>query len=245
MKKLIYYQLLLVSCFLISSCSDGTIGDTFADDYYGDSGGTIVNHDNVVNGFFDLADPDNSTVGFDLVDHLGPAPSGVDVIASFRGVETTLFNTSDIPSTHVITMNDVLSAVGADVNTIEVGEACSIEFDATNGSGKFRSSDALVIPFSCSSELAGTYSYVTTNIWCGNDDVSGEVAWETVSAGTYAISDWGYGSYETCYGGSAANWGTLMLSDICSKITVLGLDNYDDTWSFIVNEVNGPDFTFS
>lgn len=246
MKKLIYYQLLLMLCVLMVACSDGTIGDRFADDQYGESGGTIVNYGNVVKGFFDLGDAANSTVGFDLTDFTGPDPSAVDVILSFRGVQTKIADGgTTFPSTHVVSMTDVLTAAGVELDSVEVGETCALFFDATNGSGKFRSENALVIPFSCESALAGTYDYVTTNIWCGEADVSGQATWTESSVGVYTIDDWGYGSYEACYGGSAAGWGTLTLGDVCNKITINGLDGYDDTWTVLIDAVSGADLTIS
>lgn len=247
MKKLCYAAFCMLSVsFLITSCSDGTIGDTFAEDHYQESGGTIINYSNVVNGFFDVGDPDNSSIGFDLTDYTGADPSGVTIVASYGGNEVVLAQGStDFPSSYTVTMNEFLTALSVPFDSVSVGDNGAIFFDATNGSGTFRSSNALVVPFSCRSELAGTYDYSTTNIWCGEADVTGTVEILEISSGVYTFDDWSFGGYPACYGGTAANWGTLSVNDVCNVISVAGADNYGDAWDIKVDSVNGSDLTIS
>jgi len=227
---------------LIAGCSDGTIGDTFADDYYQDQGASLIIPTNVTSGFFDLGDTDNASADFDLILE-GAAPSNVDINVSFRGTDATIASGVSVPSTHSFSVADVLSATGVDLSTVEVGESCTFTFDATNGTGVNRSSRSLTVPFSCFSSLAGTYDFVTADIWCGEPNSSGQATWTEVGAGLYEIDDWAYGSYQACYGGGAASWGSLQISDVCNKLTVLGLDNYDDTWTLGIDDISGSDLT--
>ncbi len=82
MKKLSKAALLLVmgAVLFTFGCSDGTIGDDFADDQYSPKG-ALVSATNVVTGFYDLASPATSTIAFDLSAE-GETTSSVDAFNS-------------------------------------------------------------------------------------------------------------------------------------------------------------------
>lgn len=216
-----------------TGCDDSTpVGDYFADEQYVE-GGTVVSPSNVVNGFFDLGDLDNSMIAFDLTE-TGAASSSVSVKASYNGGAFTEFTSVSVPATVTVPANDLISTLGIDASSIAVGDAVVFVFDATASGGTFRSSSTLTAPYSCNSALAGTYDYVSTAYFCGGPDLTGQVTITETGAGTYTFDDWGFGTYVECYGGPAAGWGSLQLNDICNKISISGLDGYDDTWTFTI-----------
>ncbi|MDX1406674.1 MAG: hypothetical protein R3330_01040, partial [Saprospiraceae bacterium] len=36
-------------------------------------------------------------------------------------------------------------------------------------------------------------------------------------------------------------WGSLQLVDVCNRISVSGVDNYGDSWQFVINSISGAD----
>ena len=249
MKKNIFYYCLVLTGFMLvtTGCDDDApVGDYFAEEQYQPEG-TVITPSNVVNGFFDLGDLDNSFVSFDLA-ATGETPSSVAVLASYNGggfVEVT--SLSSLPATVTVTANDAISALGLNAGDIEVGDNVLMVFDSETGGATYRSNETLSVPFSCESDLAGTYDYEGYNYFCGDPGISGTLEIIETGAGTYTFDDWSFGSYPVCYGGSAASWGSLMLVDICNVISVTGVDNYGDSWELTINEVDGAvlDVTYS
>ncbi|NNF22643.1 MAG: hypothetical protein HKN67_11935 [Saprospiraceae bacterium] len=242
MKKYIFYYLLVFMGIMLiqTGCSDDApVGDYFADEQY-NARGTVITPSNVVNGFFDLGDLDNSSIAFDLA-QTGEAASSVSVLANYNGGGfSEVTSVSSLPTTVTVNANDVISALGLDANSIAVGDVIVMVFDATSGGGTYRSSNTLSAPFSCLSALAGTYNYASTNYWCAGPDLTGEVTIIETGAGTYSFDDWSFGSYGNCYGGFGT-WGSLSMNDVCNKISLSGEDNYGDTWELTINSVSGAD----
>jgi len=123
----------------------------------------------------------------------------------------------------------------------------------SGGSAGFPGPDALnstyeltIVEDDCPSELAGTYDYSTANYFCEGEPITGQATWTKVEQGLYEIDDWAYGTYPKCYNGfEAASWGALQLMDVCNQLSINGLDNYGETWSFSSVSVNGADLTIS
>lgn len=236
--------------FLGTGCHDEPVGDSFYEDNYSEVKGSIVAPQDVQVGFFDLGDLEGSEIAFDLVYLSGETPTNVDVkvmygTAGDLSQPVSLTSVSSLPATISVTANEVLNALSLTADDIEIGDIVIFVFDATTASGTFRSNRFQEIPFSCSSDLAGTYDYVSTTYFCSGPDLTGEVTITQVSSGKYTISDWSFGTYPECYGGPAANWGSLQLSDVCNVISVLGVDNYGDSWDILIQDVSGQDFTFT
>ncbi|CAM2785346.1 hypothetical protein [Flavobacterium frigoris] len=107
----------------------------------------------------------------------------------------------------------------------------------------------------CSSDLAGTYAYSTTNISSPDaggrsvpGPVTGNVVFEaTAAAGVYTISDGSFGGfralYFAAYGDTAATG--LKLTDVCNKIAYSGTDNYGEAYTFTNLVVSGNKLTFN
>lgn len=229
---------------MVTSCHESPIGDSFADDIYVPIG-ALVSVSNVQTGFFDLGDPNNASIAFDL-SAAGEAASAADIVMSYNGgTEVPFRSGAGVPGNVAITFNEALSAAGLTVADVAVGDGFRFMFNTSTASGTHRSSNTLLVNISCRSELAGTYDYVGTNNFCGSADVSGTLTISEINAGEYTFDDWSFGSYPECYGGSAASWGSLVMRDVCNKISVGGVDNYGDSWEIIIKEVNGPVLTVS
>lgn len=95
----------------------------------------------------------------------------------------------------------------------------------------------------CESDLAGVYDYTTTDPWCGGGDATGSVELIDLGSGVYTFSDWSFGSYPVCYGGSAAGWGSLQFVDVCNIVSYTGSDAYGDSWTIDELTVDGANMT--
>ncbi|MDX1407485.1 MAG: hypothetical protein R3330_05110, partial [Saprospiraceae bacterium] len=173
--KLCYQAVGLVCVLLIAaSCHDAPIGDAFADKQYQPQG-AVVSPGNVQIGFFDLGDPSNASIAFDLKT-LGEPVSSAEVIATHDdGSSATLTSVSEFPSTINVTLNEVLAILGKTVDDVEVGEEVRFTFNAATSTGTYRSSESLAVPFSCRSELKGTYNYRSSNYFCTGGELTGTV----------------------------------------------------------------------
>ncbi len=230
-------------------CHEDPIGQDFADKNYA-AKGAIVSAENVQVGFFDILDPDNSAIAFDLASE-GEAVSNVAINVAYQGGGEMSFGTSSVPGTVNASLNDVLSAVGVNLADVAVGDVATFTFDATTASGTFRSSKSLVVPFSCFSDLGGTYDYVSTNLQavtgsCPTSAVMGQVTWTDLGGGTYLTSDLGFGQYgSSCWNDNPATSSNAKFKDVCNQIISGGLDQYGLTYIYTITGVNGPDLSLS
>lgn len=242
MKQFSTYCLLVLFALALTTMgcdSDQPIGNSFADENYV-ARGAVVTPANVQTGFFNLTNPTESDIAFDLTSR-GEVVTSTEVLVSLNnGGEFLLTTVPSLPATLTVSMTDVLAALQKPVDSIKVGNVVSFLFDAKTSSGEFRSSKTLNVPFSCLSELAGTYDYEAYSNFCGGAASAGTITFNEVGAGLYTLSDWSFGSYVACYGGPAASYGSLQLSDVCSTLSIRGVDSYGDSWSWIIKSVNGP-----
>lgn len=117
-------------------------------------------------------------------------------------------------------------------------------------SGGFRGHFDFTMAAICPSELEGTYSYVTTNLWCTDNDppaeVTGMVDIEEGANGEYEFSDWSFGGYRgTCYPTTATLPSGLEFTDICNGVTFTDLtDGARNDWTFDT-AVDGNEWTIN
>ncbi len=224
---------------MATSCHEAPIGEDFADINY-KAKGALASASNVQVGFFDLADPATAGVAFD-VDVKGEATSEVEVTATHSdGASGVIAIVTSVPSTLEVPLDELLTTLGLTLDDVKVGDEVIFSFRSATSSGTYISSETLAIPFSCRSDLAGKMDYVSTNYFCGGDDLTGEVELSEEAAGKYAFDDWAFGAYHECYGGPASSWGGLKLLDVCNTISVGGEDSYGDSWEFKINSIDGP-----
>ncbi len=124
-----------------------------------------------------------------------------------------------------------------------------------------------VIACSITESLAGTHSYVATNIIpapggggdCSGGDLAGTVTWsETDDEGVYASSDMSFGQFDDCYDGRGAatgeditiEWDCTNLApdgEVYLKDGVVIPDDDDEdeeiTYNYSITNVSGPEMT--
>ncbi len=235
MKKI---SLLLVALLFVGVFTGCEEEDTFPFD----TQGAVISLSNIA-GFFDKTDP-SSVYSFD-VSTLGEGVSSFDVLKSYNGGSPVTHTTiSQVPATVSVTLAEALNGLGITENDLEIGDQITFSFgNVQTGSGAYDSATSTNAGVACSSVLAGTYDFSTSDYFCAGDPVTGQATWTEVGPGLYEIDDWAYGSYQACYGGPAGSWGMLQLKDVCNQITIEGTDNYGDSWSFSGVTVDGSNLT--
>ncbi len=126
---------------------------------------------------------------------------------------------------------------------------------------------APIIACTITESLAGTHTYVTTDVraapggggMCSGGDLNGSVTWTEVSSGVYSSSDMSFGQYEDCYVGRGPAAGdeieiewdcTILIPDGEVFLDEDGVVVPDDddadsevTYSYSITNVTGPDMT--
>ena len=206
-------------------------------------------------------------------------PVSTDIVGIYTTFAGPVYNAvllSDVtlPQDFVITADDIISAFseitsGAD---FQVGDVLTIttRFTMENGavldiastdgvSGGTGTNIATTVlyttvlnyPVSCTSNLGGTHSFVSTNLQaitgtCPTGEVTGTVTWTDQGGGIYLTSDLGFGQYgTTCWSDSPATSGGATFTDACNLIISGGQDQYGLTYIWTVTEVNGPELSMS
>lgn len=245
------FLLMMMGAILFTvGCSDGAIGDDFADNQYSPKG-ALVTASNVVTGFFDQLNPSTSSIAFDLVTS-GEDVSSINVSVAYNGGGETSMATGSAGQTLDVAFSDVLSTVGVSEADVAVGDNVTFTFDAVTASGTYRSSRSLNIPVSCASDLGGTYDFVSTNLVaangypCPTGEVAGTVTFTDQGGGTYLASDLGFGQYESsCWNDGPATSGNATFQDICNQIISEGQDQYGLTYVWVITDVAGPNLSLS
>ncbi len=197
------------------------------------SGGIVVKKIN--SGFFNFSDLANANVSFDL--DLAPnskAVSSVDVSASLNSTASANFKhvttLNTLPGTVSVTAAQAATALGVDISSFKLGDIVRFRFKVNFADGTSASSSANVIaPFSCPSDLAGTYtSFSDATSTDGCDDCGELMQFEStvtitkLSDGVYRLSDFSAGAYLTwysSYGISAATNLSCTIRDVCNAIS--------------------------
>ena len=233
----------------MTSCEkeETTFGDLSSDDI---KRGVIMTTSGSTPGLFNLSDLANASNSFSYdfaSGSNGETPtSGVLTLAFNGSSPVALEQLSSLQGSYSISLAEAASIMNVSVDDLEPGDIFTFGFkDIVTPTGTYSSGETVNVPVNCLSELAGTYDYEATAVWCGEAPTSGTVEFIETAAGRYTMDDWSLGGYTSCYGGLAASWGTLALVDVCSKISIEGLDNYDDTWTFTIDGVDGSALTVS
>lgn len=158
-----------------------------------------------------------------------------------------------------IPASDFISALGLKEDDIMPGDNFAFDgsivlttgavFGAENSSATvrgaaFRGHFDYNLPAGCPSDLTGSYSYVTTDVWCDGSTVEGSLEIVAQGGGVYNLSDWSLGAYGPCYGAIAAQ-PTITFTDVCAEVSFTGFtDSYGDTWTFD-SSIDGAEWTIN
>ncbi len=229
--------------------------------YDENNGSNVTDYDWVVR-YEDFTDPDNSTAD-----------------APFASIPSSAFNTSadGLPgATWSVSLGDAAAAVGKTLDQLNGGSRfvfnatlktnAGQEFTAANTGSNIQSS----APFSgffffnaslvCESSLAGTYTYVSTDLCAGDGSggcssyagtLTGEVTWTelagatgayTTSAGSFGFyPELGYDEVNSDDGGNS----TGTINDACNFMSSTIVDQYGDPFTYVIEGVSGADLTLS
>lgn len=257
MKKLNYIFLLLAAAaFTFQSCEDEIDLAPDAPDLFSNEG-AVVSFSSPTPDFFDTGAPD-APVSFDITT-LGESATSIRILKSLNGGGQLEHATvSSVPATIQISLQDALEGTGQSVADMKVGDAFRFSFEVTTASGTYVTGASVGVSVSCSTKVPGTYEYTSTGYFCDGDPLTGTVTITETETGKYVFDDFAFGTYQECYGGAASNWGTLAIvrytdescdecsqSELCNTISMEGVDNYGDTWTYTVESVDGAALTLS
>lgn len=99
----------------------------------------------------------------------------------------------------------------------------------------------------CPSALEGTYTAISTAIWCGSaDGYTTEVTLSKDGKTAYDVDDFSFGGYDPCYGeGAGRPLGNLRLVDVCNKISVTGASQWGEIYTYSDMSVDGNSWHFT
>ena len=190
--------------------------------------GAVVKVSNIVGGFFNLLDKENTAISADL-STIGEDVSNITIYKSYNGGSPVLV-TSMSPGTFSTTLVDAVDGLNVTLDDVAVGDVFTYTFQVESPSGTYNSENSLKITASCPSDLAGEYSAETsgtsTDGCCPGVVTAMSDVTITGSNGDYVISDFSTGLYFTWYSvygiteGMQTD-GTLnaSLKDVCGSIT--------------------------
>ncbi|HQW69480.1 MAG TPA: hypothetical protein PLH25_07420 [Flavobacterium sp.] len=130
----------------------------------------------------------------------------------------------------------------------EDDETVTLKLGGTNTSNA--SLNPVTVSFTiedCFSDLAGTYTYSTTNCSAPTGEtaagpITGSVTFEETEPGKYELSDASFGGWIGLYGSGVATGVSFL--DLCGQLSFTGVDQYNETF-FITNLViDGANMSF-
>lgn len=102
----------------------------------------------------------------------------------------------------------------------------------------------------CPSDLAGTFDFVHTNQVtgpgggpCAETPLTGTVTWTEIGAGQYSTSDGSFGLFPNCWADTPVTGVTI--NDSCDLLSVSGVDQYGDSYSYEIVSIDGPTMTIN
>ncbi|GAB5552296.1 MAG: hypothetical protein Sapg2KO_18870 [Saprospiraceae bacterium] len=175
--------------------------------------------------------------------------------AGFRESPAITFTAADAFAAAGVSAADVSTGDNFDF-TASVTLTDGSIFGASNSSatvrnsGGFRGHFGFTMNAICPSDLGGTYSYVTTNIWCTDNDppaeLTGTVDIEEGSNGEYVFSDWSFGTYRmACYSATTSLASGLEFTEACTEVSFTDTRDADrNDWTFDTS-IDGEEWTIN
>jgi hypothetical protein len=150
------------------------------------------------------------------------------------------YSTTATGTIHIL--NDDLEE-SVETATLQIGFPNTSNASLTSSTVSFTIND-------CYSNLAGTYSYVTTNCYTPGPPASsvagpfsGSVTFTAVTSGVYDISDVSFGGWIGLYGPNNIATG-VKLNHLCGTLSLSGTDQYNEVFTLTNLVVNGSDLSF-
>ncbi len=214
-------------------------------------GGTLV-AEYVLDLVFDDNNPDNGDKSAGPVEYLKFSSSDFSMGENgYLKAPTITINAADALSAAGVSADDVLA--GDNFNFVgRIILTDGRQFSQTNSSATvvgpaFQGHFNFTLPANCPSDLTGTYAYTTTAVWCPEWDgtpLTGEVEIVAKGGGVYYFSDWSFGAYGPCYGGTADQPG-LTFDEVCAVVDFTGFtDSFGDTWTYD-SSIDGENWTIN
>jgi hypothetical protein len=218
-------------------------------------------------GFIDYLDLSASNLSF-TVDKQGVAAvNSIDVTITYNNSQTgssetaVLTTVTSFPATVTVTRDNLLTAFAPEVATadsISVGDSFVFGGNVKLADGTYltggyspsifaNNTVSLTYNVACQSDLGGVLDYETTVYTAGPFGhaencvgvISGQVEFEDLGGGQYAISDITFGQYDCAWDDSPAVGVTLV--DICNVLSLTGADQYGLIYSISIVSNDGTD----
>jgi len=189
--------------------------------------------------FLDFANIGTATAGYRLDDIGGVVTANeIDVYVQHKGANgnsdrALLKTVSSLPSDEMYTAAELAAAVGLPLEDLQLGDSFCFSYILKGSDGKVHnSSDTFVMDISCPSDLAGTYTAVSsgqsTDPCCpdkAEDIQSAEITIEAKGGGIYSITDFSGGLWNHWYGPDGGNYGASNVNagefkDVCNNVTM-------------------------
>lgn len=163
-----------------------------------------------------------------------------------------LLTSLDVRNGNNINVTSFNAMGNPDLNCIDVDSAIYSEINwPGKDPGASFSKDCSAAPVFCISELAGTHSFVSSNLnaetgSCPVGSISGTVTWTYLGNGIYSTSDLSFGHYEsTCWFDTPATSPDAKFGDDCNYIISGGRDQYGLTYTWTITGVSGSELYIS
>ncbi len=187
---------------VMTSCTDGAVGDDFADDNYKPKG--IIIKPGGVGGCLEQG-LGSSSISIDLDSN---GEDGVaDVYVQYAGGEKALAM-SDVamPGTYSSDFSTILDLTSVEIGNVMPGDIITMSYIGKSSSGEYVSSHISQTGVICNSDLAGMHTFETTGIVKMEEDdmgnpttiecdtiIKGDVGFTYNGCGGYSTSDFSFG----------------------------------------------------
>ncbi|MEQ6121877.1 hypothetical protein [Reichenbachiella sp. MALMAid0571] len=147
----------------------------------------------------------------------------VSVIKSFNGTATTVADIdvgsiTTFPTTLSFDLTGLLEGLSITESDLGPGDVWVFSYTVNLTDGRvLKPAQKTSIAFSCVSDLAGTYSSLTSGS-AGTDDPYEVTLTETATSGVYEVSDITFGLYKNSYGASD---NPADITDVCDVISLI------------------------
>ena len=195
----------------------------------------------------DPSDGDNSAGPIEF--RTWPASSFETNANGFQGISNITITATEAMQAFGLTEigpGDIFRFAGM-VTTTSGQSFTAANSSATVNGAAFRGHFNFNLTAICPSDLAGTFTAISTAIWCGAPDGFETTVTLTPDGETaYEVDDFSFGAYDPCYGVDAGRpLGNLRLVDVCNTISVTGASQWGEIYTYSNLFVDGNSLNFT